>query len=83
MTEVSPLPANGDVFLDPRDASRSLRLSWHPEVGMFVVSMWRRESCLSSFPLAPAEAARLVHDVTTALAGGFPLATAEKAVDSA
>jgi hypothetical protein len=34
MEEVSPLPRSGDVFFDPRDEGRFLRLSYHPELGV-------------------------------------------------
>ena len=71
MAEVSPFPKVGTVFVDTRDATRSLRLSWHPELSVFVVSIWRGDACLSSFQLVPSEAARLVSEVTAVLASGY------------
>ena len=72
MPEISPFPRVGTVFVDPRNAGRSLRLSWHPELALFVLSMWRDEACLGSLQLVPAEAARLVAELTATLASGYP-----------
>jgi hypothetical protein len=83
MGEVTLLPAHGTVFFDHRDGDRSMRLSWHPEFGLFVVSMWRGESCLGSFQMVPEEAARFVHVVTRALAEDVEAATAGRAQDLA
>jgi hypothetical protein len=82
VAEVTLLPAHGTVFMDPRDAGRSLRLSWHAEAGMFVLSMWRGDSCLATFQLVPSEAARLVHDLTRALADGCEAAVSGEAIAS-
>jgi hypothetical protein len=73
MAEVTPFPKVGTIFVDRRDPSRSLRLSWHPELSLFVLSVWRGEVCLASFQLMPADAARLVGEVTDVLAAGFPV----------
>jgi hypothetical protein len=48
-------------------------LSWHPELSLFVLSVWRGEVCLASFQLMPADAARLVGELTDVLATGFPV----------
>jgi hypothetical protein len=74
MVEVTPLPANGSIFFDPRDSRRSMRVSWHAEAGVFVISMWRDDSCVASFPLAAGEAARFVHTFVSSLAGDDPAA---------
>ena len=72
MAEVTPLPLSGSVFFDRRDPRRSLRVSWHPEAGAFILSMWRDDACIASFPLATDEAARFVHTFVSALAGDDP-----------
>lgn len=48
---VTPLPKRGRAFLDARDDARSLRLSWHPEDHVFVISMWHGASCIATFHL--------------------------------
>ena len=52
MLTPSPLPAHGQVFLDGRGDERSLRVSWHREVGVegvVVLSLWRDGVCVGSF----------------------------------
>lgn len=69
MESVSPLPAQGTVFFDPRDEGRFLRVSYHEDLGVFVLSLWRDDTCLGSFRLATEEAPRLIHAMVTALVG--------------
>ena len=68
MEPVSPLPRSGDVFFDPRDEGRFLRVAYHPEMAVFVVSLWRDETCLGTHRLAAADLPRLLHALTTPLA---------------
>jgi hypothetical protein len=51
MLPVTPLPATGEVFLDARGADRVLRLSWHREAGVVVLSLWHGNVCTGSFRL--------------------------------
>jgi hypothetical protein len=67
MEPVSPLPTQGAVFFDPRDEGRVMRLSFHDDLGAFVVSLWRDDSCLGTFRLAADEAPRLIHTMVGAL----------------
>ncbi|HVA59719.1 MAG TPA: hypothetical protein VNG13_04170 [Mycobacteriales bacterium] len=67
MPTVAPLPASGAVFPDVRGADRSLRVSWHTEVGLVVLSFWQAGTCVASARLAPADAARLVGALGAAL----------------
>jgi hypothetical protein len=68
MDKVSPLPQHGSVFFDPRDEDRQLRVSYHSEQDVFVLSLWRRENCLGTFRLPAADAARFVHVMVSSLA---------------
>ena len=70
MEPVSPLPRAGDVFFDPRDEGRFLRVAYHPEMAVFVVSLWRDDACLGTHRLAAADVPRLLHALTTPLAVG-------------
>ncbi len=74
MESVSPLPAKGTVFFDPRDEGRFLRVSYHEDLGVFVLSLWRDDTCLGTFRLATEEAPRLIHAMVTALVGEDPTA---------
>ncbi len=48
---VTPLPKRGQAFLDARDSDRSLRVSWRPADGVFVISIWSGAGCLATFHL--------------------------------
>jgi hypothetical protein len=41
--------ARGDVFLDARGNGRAMRLSWHPEADVVVLSLWREDTCAGTF----------------------------------
>jgi hypothetical protein len=60
MTSRSPLPAAGAAFLDERQGERSLRVSWHAEAGLVVLSLWHGRVCTGSFRLAAEEVPALV-----------------------
>jgi hypothetical protein len=60
MQPVRPLPATGSVFLDARGGDRALRVSWHHEAGMVVLSLWRENVCAGSFRLAVDEVPELI-----------------------
>ena len=48
---VRPLPRAGDAFLDARGDGRALRVSWHTEADMVVLSLWRDNVCTGTFQL--------------------------------
>lgn len=52
MTAVAPLPDGVEYFLDARGGARALRVSWHHEADVVVLSLWRGHECVSSFRLA-------------------------------
>lgn len=52
MAAARPLPEKGSIFLDPRGGGRALRVSWHQESGLVVLSLWRENVCAGSFRLA-------------------------------
>ena len=54
MAAVRPLPRTGSIFFDARGADRAMRVSWHEEADLVVVSLWRENVCTGSFRL-PAE----------------------------
>ena len=45
------LPRAGEVYLDSRDDGRALRVSWHSESGLVVLSLWRDNVCTGTFRL--------------------------------
>ncbi len=42
----------GEVFLDARGNGRAMRLTWHQESELVVLSLWRDGVCASTFRLA-------------------------------
>jgi hypothetical protein len=51
MPAARPLPESGSVFLDSRGGDRALRVSWHLEADLVVLSLWRDNVCAGSFRL--------------------------------
>jgi hypothetical protein len=68
MGNVRPIPNPGDVFTDVRDDDRTMRVSYHADVGMVVVSLWAGRLCRASFRLAADEANRLIGALSEAVA---------------
>jgi len=69
MAEVSPLPIRGEVVVDARGGARALRVSWHPEHGLVVLSIWRGDSCAATVQVDSAEVPHLVDVLVRGLAG--------------
>jgi hypothetical protein len=51
MASVAPVPQGAEHFLDPRGGARSLRVRWHQEDGLVVLSLWRGAACTGTFRL--------------------------------
>lgn len=67
MAAARPLPAQGSIYLDSRGGDRALRVSWHHESGLVVLSLWRDNVCAGSFRLSVDE----VPDLIELLRGGL------------
>lgn len=61
-------PNAGAVLADARGDGRALRVTWHEEVGLVVLSVWRDNVCTTTVRLAPAVAVDLIE----VLAAGLP-----------
>lgn len=57
---VTPLPRAGETFADVRGQDRHLRVAWHTERDVVVLSLWRDNLCTGTFQLSAAAAADLV-----------------------
>jgi hypothetical protein len=68
MAGATPLPRVGEVFFDDRGEDRVLRLSWHPDAEVMVLSIWNGGSCTGTFRLA----ARDVPAIMETLSQGLP-----------
>jgi hypothetical protein len=68
MAEIHALPASGDVFLDARDQGRAMRLSWHHDGRLAVMSIWRAGTCVASFQLGGNDVPAFVESLVRSLA---------------
>jgi hypothetical protein len=64
MGEVLPMPAFGDLFTDVRGDDRRMRVSYHGDRGVVVVSLWSGEVCRGSFRLAAGDVRGLIAILT-------------------
>lgn len=55
-----PAPVEGSIFLDARRGGRALRVSWHRDSDLVVLSLWRENVCVGSFRLDGADVPALV-----------------------
>ncbi|MGC5022006.1 hypothetical protein [Micromonospora sp. DT47] len=46
------MPSFGDLFTDTRGDDRTMRVSYHPERGAVVLSLWNGTTCRGSFRMA-------------------------------
>lgn len=79
MTGPTVLPVRGEVVLDARGGGRALRVSWHPEHGVVVLSVWRGATCVATVQVEHAEVPHLVDVLVRGLAASAT-APAERAV---
>ncbi len=64
---VTPLPRRGTVLTGRDAAARMLRVSYHPEVGRVVLSIWDHDVCMATFRLAPHDVPELVRGLSACL----------------
>jgi hypothetical protein len=74
MTVARPLPSTGSIFLDARGGGRALRVSWHDEAGLVVLSLWRENVCAGSFRLAVDEVPDLIEMLRAGLDRAYDVA---------
>ena len=55
-----PVTDDTGLFLDARGGARALRVRWHQDQDVVVLSMWRGEECVSTFRLAVEEVPELI-----------------------
>ncbi len=53
------MPSFGDLFTDVRGDERTMRVSYHPERGAVVLSLWSGTTCRGSFRMAVDDVSRL------------------------
>ena len=71
MPTARPLPETGSIFFDARGDDRALRVTWHQEAEMVVLSLWRDNLCTGSFRLAVEEVPELIGTLRDALDAAY------------
>lgn len=78
MLPATPLPRTGEIYLDARSPSRALRVSWHHEAGLVVLSLWRENVCAGTFRLAVDEVPDLIDVLRAGLDASYDVALAAR-----
>lgn len=78
MAAARPLPQLGSIYLDARGAERALRVSWHHDSGLVVLSLWRDNVCAGSFRLAVDEVPDLIDMLRKGLDVAYDAALGER-----
>ena len=60
MGEVRPIPTLGGVVRDVRGTERALRVSWHREDELVVLSLWNGPRCTGTVRVAAADVPALI-----------------------
>lgn len=74
MAIARPLPLTGSIFFDSRGDDRALRVSWHHDVDLVVVSLWRDNLCAGSFRLTVEEVPALIDLLRRGLDASYAVA---------
>jgi hypothetical protein len=67
--EVVAFPTTGEVLVDERGDARFMRVAWHGEAGVVVLSLWQHDRCTGTFRLPISQVPRLVQTLVDGLAG--------------
>lgn len=78
MLPATPLPRTGEIYLDARTRSRALRVTWHAEAGLVVLSLWRENVCAGTFRLAIEEVPDLIDVLRAGLDASYDVALAQR-----
>ena len=77
--EVVAFPARGEVFVDHRGEARALRLAWHIEADVVVLSLWQADRCSGTFRLGIDDVPRFVAALVEGLGAAATLPAAQAA----
>lgn len=67
--DVVALPASGEILADARGGGRWMRVTWHEEADLVVLSLWKHMSCVGTLRLDRSQVPELVDALVTGLAG--------------
>ena len=67
----APVPRDAELFLDARGDARALRVRWHQDEDVVVLSLWRGGQCVATFRLATEEVPDLIATLRAGLARAY------------
>ena len=82
MPNARPLPQAGSIFLDARGGDRALRVSWHTEAGLVVLSLWRENVCSGTFRLSIDEVPELIDTLRAGLDRAYAAAAMQRRAEA-
>lgn len=68
--DVLALPSSGEVLADVRGHGRWMRVTWHDEADVVVLSLWKQMSCVGTLRLDRADVPGLINALVTGLVPG-------------
>ena len=69
LADVLTLPAHGEVLPDARGGGRWVRVSWHQEADLVVLSLWREGTCVGTAQITRDNIPVMVNALISGLAG--------------
>lgn len=69
LAELRTLPVHGEVLADARGGGRWLRVTWHHEADVVVLSLWREGTCVGTARVGRDAVPALVAALVDGLAG--------------
>jgi hypothetical protein len=66
--EVLALPSSGELVSDARGGGRWMRVTWHDEADLVVLSLWKQASCVGTLRLERSQVPALVNALVSGLA---------------
>lgn len=71
------------MFLDARGNGRAMRLSWHPEADIVVLSLWRESTCAGTFRMPHADVSAFIDALIDGLRDAPGVSLPPRALDPA
>jgi hypothetical protein len=75
MATPRPLSSMAEIFLDARGNGRALRVRWHTEQELVVLSLWRDNVCAGTFRLPVDQVPELIELLRAGLDTAYDVAT--------
>jgi hypothetical protein len=68
MAQVIAIEDGSEIFIDPRGDGRALRVNWHAEDDLVVLSIWRQGHCVATARMKAEDVPSLIQVLVQGLA---------------